>query len=507
MVSSINLIADYYCVSHIPAATIPSSRLSGILARMYQGLPLTKHSQDFLQQQNLLGLYRIACGEITHEVYIAGLDPAYLSRHQAAKAANQAKEDQQQIRAAHYLSLSANHTVRKMVTKMEREAERELRRKREQEATDAVLKAQRARQAEFKVQSVRNSELAAAAYLSGACSPDYTEPTALDLARYYHQEHIPAAIFPPLSDLLKALFRGLQLTADELYFLRKSGPADLYRLASGQLTLDAYIPKAKSIEAEALARKAREEARIALENDPEHIAMRALYRKYEVSLNDKLLMPRMEKLLQHIDADKRLPKEDLEWLCTIAKKYFTTPLRKAYHRLEAVFHANQYQRTQTPWSAINACGHYRKCDQSDTARKLIDSVALDRLKQPKVRSAVLTTYGGVMRDLRQRSEAIQMGEAAHALMPQDYRPCTLLGAVHMELHDFGKGHDWYEKARKRGAPEQGIDSELRSIFWQLDSTGREAMKHFLLAQDSHRYRGLNEAKNQDTRKPLDSGNP
>jgi hypothetical protein len=104
----------------------------------------------------------------------------------------------------------------------------------------------------------------------------------------------------------------------------------------------------------------------------------------------------------------------------------------------------------------------------NVALELIDSVPLDRLKHPKVQSAMFTTRGGVMRDLGQRSVAIELGEKAHALMPKDYRPCTLLGAVHMELQHFEKGHEWYEKARVRGAPEQGIDSELRSIFQQLD---------------------------------------
>jgi hypothetical protein len=82
-------------------------------------------------------------------------------------------------------------------------------------------------------------------------------------------------------------------------------------------------------------------------------------------------------------------------------------------------------------------------------------------------------------------------------MPKDYRPCTLLGAVHMELREFESGREWYEKARERGAPEQGIDSELRSIFQQMDSPGREAMKRFLLAEDSHRYRWLKEMGHQD----------
>ena len=499
MGSPTNLVADYYCVSHIPAATIPRSRLNEILVRMYQGRLLTKNSLDFLQHQNLPGLYRLACGEITHDAYVAGLDPAYLNMHQAAKAVNQAKETERQSLAAHYAARKTIHPVRKTAEKLDWEAERSLRRKRERAATEAVLKAQRAQQAEWKAQRERNCELAAAAYFSRLNTPGYTEPTALDLVRFFHLEHVAATVCPRLSDLLEALFRGRPLTGEELTYLRHSTPGDLYRLAFGQLTLDLYMPAAKAAEAAALDRKAREEAaeatRIARENDPEYIAMmqrQALYKKYEVSLTDESLMPRMTKLLQQIDAGNRLPNEELTWLGTSAKKHFSACLRKAYHRLEADFHADQYRRTQDPWNAVNSCGHYRKCDQSDMALRLIDSVAPDRLKQPKVRSAVLTTRGGAMRDLGRRAESIQMGETAHALMPQDYRPCTLLGAVHMELRDFEKGHEWYEKARKRGAPDQGIDSEIRSIFQQLDSAGREAMKRFLLAEDSHRYSWLKE---------------
>lgn len=507
MGSSANSVADYYCVSHISAATIPSSRLNDILVRMYQGQPLTKTSLDFLQRQNLPGLYRLACGEITHEAYVAGLDTDYLNSYRAAKAANQAKDAERERLSDHYLSQKTIPPVRETAEKRDWEAERNLRRKREREASEAVLRAQRARLAECKVRRERNCELAAAAYLACANVPNYTEPTALELARYFHLEHVAAAVFPPLSDLLKALFRGHALTGEELTYLRHNAPEDLYRLAFGQLTLDGYKQVAKGVEAAALVRKAEQEAaeaaRIARENDPEYIAMmqrQALYKKYEVSLIDESLMPRMTKLLQEIDAGHRLPKEELTWLGTCAKKYFSARLRKAYHRLEADFHADQYRLTKDPWSAVNACGHYRKCDQSDTALGLIDDVTTDRLKQPKVRSAVFTTRGGAMRDLRRHSEAIQMGETAHALMPQDYRPCTLLGAVHMELRHFNNGYEWYEKARKLGAPEQGIDSELRGIFQQLDQAGQVAMKRFLLAEDPHRYGWLNETWHQHKKK-------
>ena len=497
MSASTNIVADYYCVSHIANATIPGSRLSDILGRMHQGRPLTKYSLDFLQQQDIPGLYRLACGEITHEAYVMGIDPASLSRHQAAKVANDAREVEQQALAAQYPVWKPHHP--RGSTAHDRETEHKLRRKREREADEAADKARKVLQAEWKAQRERNCELAAAARHACAITPVYTEPTALELARYFHLEQVAAAAYPPMSDLLTALFQGRQLTEHELAFLSQSGPSHLFQLAFGKLTLEGYIPIAKAAEAEARALKARrdanEAARIAREKDPEYIAMvqtQALYEKYRVSLTDENLRPRMTTLLQQIDAGNRLPKEDWLWLSTTAKRYFTAELRNAYHRLEADFHADQYCRGQDPWSVVNASGHYRKCDQAATALELIDSIPHDRLKQPKIRSAIFTTRGGVMRDLGRRSVAIEMGEMAHALMPKHYHPCTLLGAVHMELRDFEEGHAWYEKARERGAPAHGIDSELRSIFLQLDPVGREAMKKFLLAEDSHRYQWLNE---------------
>ena len=67
----------------------------------------------------------------------------------------------------------------------------------------------------------------------------------------------------------------------------------------------------------------------------------------------------------------------------------------------------------------------------------------------------------------------------------------------MEQREFEPGHAWYEKARERGAPEKSIDSQLRSIFQQLDAGGREAMKTFLLAEDPHRHRWLNQTRQQE----------
>ena len=51
--SPLDDIARHFCVSDIPGATIPSTRLSKVLDSMYHGRPLTVMSQDYLLEQKL----------------------------------------------------------------------------------------------------------------------------------------------------------------------------------------------------------------------------------------------------------------------------------------------------------------------------------------------------------------------------------------------------------------------------------------------------------------------
>ena len=100
---------------------------------------------------------------------------------------------------------------------------------------------------------------------------------------------------------------------------------------------------------------------------------------------------------------------------------------------------------------------------------------------------MLTTQGGAMRDLERFSDAQQAGETAHELLPQDYRPCTLLGAVHIQQGQYGLGHDWYCKAEERGAPAAGNDSEIRSLLRGMPEEKRRAAETELLRIDPVRY--------------------
>ena len=248
-----------------------------------------------------------------------------------------------------------------------------------------------------------------------------------------------------------------------------------------------------------LRREAAEAARIARESDPVYIAIKqreAKCHKYGIT-NTNQLPESLIALLDKIESDTALSSDEYLWLTTTCKDYFTAQVRRGYHRGQALQCVNEYKRTQDPWNVINGSGHYRKCDMPNDALQLLDRADMTRITLPKLQSALFTTRGGVMRDLGRRDEAVRLGEQAHELTPKDFRPCTLLGAVHMELGNYNLAHDWYNKAIKLGATEQSVDSELKRIYAQADKAKRESIKRFLLAEDPVRFSWVSDKKNHN----------
>ena len=118
---------------------------------------------------------------------------------------------------------------------------------------------------------------------------------------------------------------------------------------------------------------------------------------------------------------------------------------------------------------------------------MLTSIPVELQGSLKLRSALYTTHGGVKRDIGRLNDALKFGEQAHALTPKDFRPCTLMGAVNIELGNYDIGKAWYEKAVERGASKQSIDQDIRSIFYRADKVKRSEIKAFLLNEDSQRY--------------------
>lgn len=339
------------------------------------------------------------------------------------------------------------------------------------------------------------------------------------IAEHYRVSDIAGATIPStsLSKILESMYLGQPLSSLSLKYLVGKGLLELHRLATAQVNYEGFVAAAESAkktreriaeekqradEAARLAREAEWEAengrrlesakaaRKALENDPKHIAKmksRALRAKYGMDFIDQRAFPRVMAILNKIDAGRRLAEDEYIWLTTSAREYFTAQLESAHHQREAEYFAAEFQRTSDPWNAVNASGHYRRCGQPEDALGLLDAVGPRVLHDRKLQSAVSTTRGGAMRDLGRLDEARQLGEQGHECQPRDYRPCTLLGAVHMELGNFEDARSWYSEAEARGATQRSIDSDLKRIFQRATPERRAAIRAFLLRDDPQRF--------------------
>lgn len=358
----------------------------------------------------------------------------------------------------------------------------------------------------------------------GRSSPGSGVPEAarshLETALHFCVQDLPGATIPcaNLQKILETLRQAKPVTRLSLEFLKKHGLAALHSFAIGELSYErfrqlALAEQSLRIEAAMAASQARETAdreraaamqakadlffkrreaeRLARESDPRYIAkvrnreLRARYGIHDFVEPDRF--GHLMAILNSVDAGRRICAEDYAWLVKGGAAYFSKELKAAYHRLEAKFFRTEYERTRDPWMAINASSQLRKCGKAQEADALLSTVETKLLKSCKLRSAFATTWGGVKRDLERREEALRLGERAHALTPDDFRPCTLLGAIHMENGDHDVGRDWYRKAVERGATVDDVDQDLRRIYFRADPERQAALRAFLLADDPVRY--------------------
>ncbi|WP_157109442.1 MULTISPECIES: hypothetical protein [Cobetia] len=340
------------------------------------------------------------------------------------------------------------------------------------------------------------------------------------VSRKYHVDDLPGTKLPAtrITGILERLQQGEPISQLSLRYLDSQGLLALKKFIMQDIPFDQFhqeaeeeqilrIRKAKldriAKEEEArLIEEARQESvriaqqkslekRKALEKTPQYKARmknRFLRNKYAIDCYiEKIDFHRLMDILRRIDEDNRLFENDLLWLSTHGRDYFSKELRSAYHHAEARFYEEHFNRSQDVWMAINASSHYRKCGKSLRAAEILKAIDIVNMASRKMKTAFHTTFGGVQRDLGHRDEAIDLAMIAHGLMSKDFRPCTLLGAIYMEGGQVSLGHEWYEKAIERGASEEAIDSELRIIFNRANHKDRQDIRKYLLQVDSRRF--------------------
>lgn len=336
-----------------------------------------------------------------------------------------------------------------------------------------------------------------------------------DLAEKYLVDDLPGAalVGARLNGILHKIEAGETLTSLTQSFLMSRGLDSLLALANGQIDRSTFeeaaarersnrIQRAKEDADRAAAEQARKaeamdaavKARFAaMENDPvlrRKREARELRDRFDIGLIETEHYPRAMRLLKQVARGKRLASEDVAWLSTEAVDCWTDALQQAWHRLEAEALTKAWEESRDPWDAVNASAHWRKATEPQLALEVTEAALAKAGRSPKQRSALLTTRGGAMRDSGCLTDARALGLEAHELTPADFRPCTLLGAVSMELGDLAAGHDWYAKAEELGAGRQAIDHELRVLMIRSEPEARDRIRAYLLKQDPERFAWL-----------------
>jgi len=336
-----------------------------------------------------------------------------------------------------------------------------------------------------------------------------------EVAIKYRVQDLAGASIPGsrLSNILKHLEMGEESISNIAQeFLRSKGLIALLHYANKEFTFAEFVKAAETekcerrllVQSKALIAEAealREKAEHKLKEEAMQARLRQIQKRKAAKTKqfklreryglsdfiEKSYFPKLMNILRRVDNGVRLSEDETLWLSSEGNEYFTQELRKRYHKIEAEFHAGEFRKFKDSWSAVNASSHYRKCNESKTADSMLNTIDLSIIKDLKLKSAICTTHGGVKRDLKRYDEALGLGEQAHILTPPDFRPCTLLGAVNIEMGHYDLGQSWYGKAVKRGYSEKSVDDELRSIFMCAEKSKQEALRNHLLKMDPVRY--------------------
>jgi hypothetical protein len=199
---------------------------------------------------------------------------------------------------------------------------------------------------------------------------------------------------------------------------------------------------------------------------------------------ESLLYP----ILLKLNSEQRLSDNDVIWLEAEKLMHPSTKIFIAHHRLEALHAEDEFKRTKGYWNLVNASAHWRKADEPELALKLTNNLQqLRSLKEAKLKSALLTTRGGALRDLDQLIDAENCALEAISFFPSSHNPYTLMGALCYNTGRYEEGDEWFEKAVKRGAKPNDQESEIRRILNKKKGKERQQIVKHLLAKDPIRF--------------------
>jgi hypothetical protein len=330
-------------------------------------------------------------------------------------------------------------------------------------------------------------------------------------AKYKATQYEDSSLSSHLYKVLKKIESDNHLGEQDINFLKKRKLTDTLTIAQDKYaaTLKSKIESGEQLEESEIEwlKETRRETIIAIAQE-KHFAI--LKSKYDVSdYKDKLPFSPLYAILQKLEKGERLEPTDVAWLeenKTEARKsahdyygwsekyrdegrrLFSGKIFTTYHKIEATFFEQEYQRTGNQWNLPNASSHWRKADKPRQALKLTENLNFDKIKENKLKSALLTTRGGAFRDTNELSQAEKCALKAIEYQPNSHHPYTLMGAICYERREYPKGDYWFEEAIKRGASPRDQDAEIKRVVKNAkDENKRREVVEYLLKKDSQRY--------------------
>ncbi|HIK03212.1 MAG TPA: hypothetical protein IGS40_00615 [Trichormus sp. M33_DOE_039] len=158
-----------------------------------------------------------------------------------------------------------------------------------------------------------------------------------------------------------------------------------------------------------------------------------------------------------------------------------------YYRLEAEFYEQEVKRTGNKWNIPTASSYWRKANEPEQALK-ITNLDLGRIRENKLKSAILVTRGAAFRDMDNLADAENCARNAMESQPDAHQPYTLMGAICYDRYDYEHGDYWFEQAIARGADTEDIDAEKKRVITSTkDENKRHEAAEYLLKKDAQRY--------------------
>ncbi|WP_413199521.1 tetratricopeptide repeat protein, partial [Nostoc piscinale] len=290
-----------------------------------------------------------------------------------------------------------------------------------------------------------------------------------------------------LYKILKNLEREHKLREQDINFLKKRKLTDTIQIANEQ-----YISLLKSkihleelpndLEIEWLKNNGREDIIVLAQQ--KHYAI--LKRKYGL-IEPNLPMHPFYEIMLKLEKKERL---DIVLVTQLIEQNMLSregKIATAHSRLEAEFYEQEIMRTGNNWNIPNASSYWRKANEPEQALRVTE-LDLNKVKENKLKSAILVTRGGAFRDMNNLDEAEKCAKKAIDFHSDSYQPYTLLGAIYYDRFEYSKGDYYFDEAIKRGAKPGDIDDEIKRIFRSIkDEENRHKAAIYLLNKDPNRY--------------------